>query len=95
MRDGELEITFTVPNSLTPRELEIAALIADGLSNKQIAADLKLSYSTVKNHISSILEKLDLDHRTQVAILLLFARHNRRETQYLFPIDPVHAQVVL
>jgi DNA-binding NarL/FixJ family response regulator len=53
---------------LTPRELEIVALIAQGLSNAQIAAKLYLSNGTVRNHISTVLEKTALNHRTQIAV---------------------------
>ena len=50
------------------RELEIIRLIADGLSNKEIAGKLFLSEGTVRNYLSSILDKLELRDRTQVAI---------------------------
>ena len=53
---------------LTPRELEIAALVAEGLSNAQIAERLFLADGTVRNHISTILEKTRLEHRTQIAV---------------------------
>ena len=91
MDGGVNEHYFTSTSSLTPRESEIASLVAGGKSNKQIAADLSLSYSTVKNHISSILDKLNLDHRTQIAIHVFLVRSLRGETQYLFPIDQVTA----
>lgn len=53
------------------RELEIIEAVADGLSNKEIASRLFLSEGTVKNHISNILEKGQLEHRTQLAIYYL------------------------
>lgn len=53
---------------LSPRELEIARLIAEGLSNKDIGERLYLSQGTVRNHISTILEKTGLEHRTQIAV---------------------------
>lgn len=53
---------------LTQRELDIVKLISDGLSNKEISNELFLSEGTVKNHITSILSKMDLKHRTQIAI---------------------------
>ncbi len=56
------------------RELEIIAAVADGLSNKEIAAKLFLSEGTVKNYISSILEKGGLEHRTQLAVYYLTGR---------------------
>jgi DNA-binding NarL/FixJ family response regulator len=54
--------------SLTERELEVVTLIAEGLSNEQIAQRLFLANGTVRNHISTILEKTNLEHRTQIAI---------------------------
>ncbi len=56
---------------LSPRELEIVKLIAEGLSNKDICDKLFLSNGTVRNHISTILEKTGLDHRTQIAVQYL------------------------
>lgn len=50
------------------REYEVIELIAEGLSNKEIAAKLFLSEGTVRNYLSSILDKLGLRDRTQVAI---------------------------
>jgi len=54
---------------LTPRELEITALVAEGLSNAEIAGRLFLADGTVRNHISTILEKTGLEHRTQIAVM--------------------------
>ena len=56
---------------LTEREAEIAALIARGLSNREIARELFMSEGTIKNYISSILGKTGLEHRTQIAIYYL------------------------
>lgn len=53
---------------LTPRELEIAKLVGEGKTNKEIAAALHLSVGTVKNYITQILQKLELRDRTQLAI---------------------------
>lgn len=55
---------------LTARELEMAQLVAAGLSNKAIAAALFVSAATVKTHVSHILEKLALDSRVQIATWL-------------------------
>jgi len=54
--------------SLTRREYEVLLLIAEGLSNKDISEKLVISEKTVKNHVSSVLRKLDLSDRTQAAI---------------------------
>lgn len=52
---------------LTPREVEVLALIDQGLSNKEIAAQLSLSLTTVKNHVHRILEKLHVRRRGAAA----------------------------
>lgn len=56
---------------LTEREREVVRLVADGLDNAQVAAALCLSEGTVRNHISSVLAKLDLRNRTQIAVFYL------------------------
>lgn len=53
---------------ITQKELEVITLIAEGLSNKEIANSLFLSEGTVRNTLSNILQKLNLRDRTQVAI---------------------------
>lgn len=58
-------------SELSPRETEIVRLVAEGLSNQQIAEKLFLSNGTVRNHISAILEKTGLEHRTQIAVMWL------------------------
>jgi two-component system, NarL family, nitrate/nitrite response regulator NarL len=52
---------------LTPREREIVALIDRGLSNKEIASELHIELATVKNHVHSVLEKLQVDRRGAAA----------------------------
>lgn len=53
---------------LTPREREVAELVAQGLTNREIAARLYLSARTAQNHVQHILTKLDLSNRSQIAI---------------------------
>lgn len=60
-----------VPSPLTPREMEILDHIARGYINKQIADKLSISEQTVKNHMSSILRKLDASDRTQAVVLAM------------------------
>lgn len=55
-------------DDLTERERAIVELVAEGLDNKEIAAKLYLSEGTVRNHISAILQKLDLKNRTQLVV---------------------------
>ena len=52
---------------LTPREVQIVRLIDEGLSNKQIAGRLSIELATVKNHVHSILEKLQVERRGEAA----------------------------
>ena len=55
------------PSGLSPREVEIAGLVASGLTNKAIAARLHLSVRTVESHVRHSLQKLALENRTQLA----------------------------
>jgi DNA-binding NarL/FixJ family response regulator len=59
--------------ALTPREREVAALVADGLSNKQIARELQITVGTVKHYVHQILEKTGL--RSRVGIAQAHHRH--------------------
>lgn len=61
----------TVTADLSEREMEILKLIADGLSNADIADRLHLSKGTVQNYVSNIFVKLDVTDRTQAAIIAL------------------------
>ena len=47
-----------IDERMTPRELDVLARMAAGLSNRQIAADLGIEYTTVRGHVQSVLEKL-------------------------------------
>jgi len=64
---------------LTRREMEVLELLGNGLRNREIAERLYISEKTVKNHISSILSKLQVNDRTEAA--LLAARHGLTDTQ--------------
>ncbi len=60
-----------IDTSLTEREIQVMALVGQGKNNQEIAEQCFLSVGTVKNHISSILSKLELRDRTQIAIYAL------------------------
>jgi DNA-binding NarL/FixJ family response regulator len=55
---------------LSPRELEVARAVGRGLANAEISAELHLSVATVKAHVSKVMEKLGVDNRVQVALLI-------------------------
>ncbi|MGV9771688.1 response regulator [Streptosporangium sp. NPDC003464] len=55
--------------TLSPREHEVVLAVARGRTNAEIAAELFMTVATVKAHVSHILSKLDLDNRTQIALL--------------------------
>lgn len=59
-RSGRLSV-------LSPREMEVAALVAEGLRNKEIGRRLFLAERTVDNHVQHILNKLNLNNRAQIA----------------------------
>lgn len=61
----------------TERELDIMALIAKGLANKEISKKLFISEGTIANHITSVLSKTGLEHRTQIAIFYLTGEVNK------------------
>jgi two-component system nitrate/nitrite response regulator NarL len=57
--------------ALTPREQQIAMAIADGRTNRDIAAQLGITEQTVKNHLTSIFEKVGVDNRLQLGLALV------------------------
>ena len=61
-------------HDISQKEYEIITLVAQGLSNKEIAAQLFLSEGTIRNYLSGILEKLQLRDRTQLAVF--FSQHS-------------------
>lgn len=63
-----------IPADLTERELAIIKRVGEGKTNKEIAEELYLSIGTVKNHVTTILQKLHLRDRTQLAIFAV--KHN-------------------
>ncbi len=66
--NGARGAPFNPFTELTNREMEVLRLIARGMSNSDIAADLFISENTVKGHVSNILSKLQLADRTQAAV---------------------------
>ena len=61
----------SLPDELTPRELEVLRLITDGLRNREIAERLVISEKTVGNHISNIFAKLQVTDRSQAIVRAL------------------------
>jgi len=61
--------TYDVMADLTPQQTRILHLIAEGLSNREIASRLFVAEKTVKNHVTGLLAKLGVNHRTQAALL--------------------------
>jgi two-component system NarL family response regulator len=68
LSQGEPDLGASQTAELSPRQLEVLRLIARGMENSEIAAELEISPRTAKNHVSSILEKLGLSNRIQAAI---------------------------
>ena len=63
--------TSILTDKLTERELDVLRLIAKGINNSEIAAQLHLSEGTVRNYVSAILEKLGVSDRTQAAVIAI------------------------
>lgn len=61
----------SVRETLTPREVEVMRLLAKGLTNREIANVFNIAESTVKNHVNSLLAKLDVSDRTEAVTLCL------------------------
>lgn len=68
--DTEIVDIITRIKSLTPQQTRVLGMLSEGLLNKQIAYELSVSEATVKAHVSAILQKLNVDSRTQAVIQL-------------------------
>lgn len=71
---SEVENSVTDTTGLTSRELEVLKLIGKGLTNQEIAEQLVIEVGTVKNHVHSILEKLNVGSRGEAAAYLAFIK---------------------
>jgi len=71
---SDVENSVTDDAGLTPRELEVLELIGEGLTNQQISEQLVIEVGTVKNHVHSILEKLNVGSRGEAAAYLAFIK---------------------
>jgi two-component system NarL family response regulator len=60
--------------SLSPRELEVLKRVATGMANEEIAVELDISTTAVRNHVANILEKLQLRSRIEAAIVAMESR---------------------
>src|SRR6266542_3670581 len=86
--DGQVEISEnSVPAPITTREREVAELIAQGLSNEQIAERLVLTPGTVANHVAHILEKMRLQSRVQIAVKVALDRSRNDALSILGLLD--------
>ena len=68
--DPEIADILAKLSTLTPQQTRVLSMISRGLLNKQIAYELSVSEATVKAHVSAVLQKLDVDSRTQAVIQL-------------------------
>ena len=84
-RAAESQALLRKLSTLTPQQLRVLMMLKDGLMNKQIAYALSISEATVKAHVSAILQKLDVDSRTQAVIAAGRIEEGRFDT--LLPSD--------
>jgi DNA-binding NarL/FixJ family response regulator len=68
IQDGLRDNVVRPATDLSPREIEVLTMLAAGAANHEIAERLYISSSTVRHHISSILDKLQVDNRVQAAV---------------------------
>lgn len=69
-RSGQMPFSSSISGILTRRERQVIKMMAEGFSNKQIARNLTIEVSTVKNHVHNVLVKLDAKSRTQAVSIL-------------------------
>jgi DNA-binding NarL/FixJ family response regulator len=74
LADANTAGLLAAAHSLTPRERQIASLVSNGLSNKEIALGLRIGPATVKNHVHNILDKLGVRRRAAIAARVSGAR---------------------
>jgi DNA-binding NarL/FixJ family response regulator len=74
IRERESDAFAHPPAPLSEREIEVLKLVANGMSNQEIGDELFITPSTVRNHISSILMKLQVDNRVQAAVRAVRSR---------------------
>lgn len=67
-KEEGIRVENSLPEELTPREVDVLRLMARGYTNQQIARELLISVSTVKKHVHSIISKLGVSDRTQAAV---------------------------
>lgn len=60
--------TPPLPEALTPREMDVLRLLAEGLPNRKIADQLDVNERTIKSHVSAILAKLEVNNRTEAVM---------------------------
>lgn len=83
---------FPAMAKLSPRQLELARLVAAGYTNNEIAQKLGLAHQTVKNHIRSVFFKLSAHNRVQVALKLsqsTLPHQNTTEAETVEPKQPL------
>lgn len=66
-----MQLTTEPKDPLTPREKEVLSFVAQGLTNKEIADQLFISEKTVKNHITNVFKKLEVNGRTEAVVLAM------------------------
>ena len=82
---GEVVTPGDIINDLTPQERKILSLVADGLTNHQIAEKVHLADKTVKNYVSNILMKLGLSRRAEVAAFVAKRRQSQSQQPERWP----------